>query len=290
MAGSAADRKRTRQAKAAAPSRSRRRSPKDAGAGSGRQGGGRSRARIGASCCTAGFHETSHGGDEGLFGAWRNRRTGEGRGNRPVAPAGRETAKGFGSEPRPERGSSKRLRPRRRAPGERQGLRAATRSERGFRAASRLARFLEGRDGFGPASFERGDPRSFGFDASLGRRHGFGRAGSTKGSDGRTSVLRERPDGDRRGAFGPPRRDPPGPERGFAASLRDPGKAAGASEPRRNPEAAQREMASPPSDGSQGWDKWGPVATLAPIIDSGLPFVRAGASRFSSSLAAGPFF
>jgi hypothetical protein len=28
-------------------------------------------------------------------------------------------------------------------------------------------------------------------------------------------------------------------------------------------------MASPPSDGSQGWDKWGPVATPAPIIVCG---------------------
>jgi hypothetical protein len=31
-------------------------------------------------------------------------------------------------------------------------------------------------------------------------------------------------------------------------------------------------MASPPSDGSQSWDKWGPVATPAPIlIPAGLP-------------------
>lgn len=35
--------------------------------------------------------------------------------------------------------------------------------------------------------------------------------------------------------------------------------------PRRDPEAAQREMASPPSDGSQSWDVWGPVATPALI-------------------------
>ena len=87
---------------------------------------------------------------------------------------------------------------------------------------------------------------------------------------GGISVPPRRPDGNRRRAFGLLRRDPPGTERGLAASLRDPGKAAGAFALRRNPEAAQREMASPPSDGSQGWDKWGPVATPAPIIVSGL--------------------
>lgn len=54
------------------------------------------------------------------------------------------------------------------------------------------------------------------------RRTGFGRAGSREARV-RTSVLPKRPDGDRRGASRPLCRDPPGAERGFTASLRDPG-------------------------------------------------------------------
>ena len=82
---------------------------------------------------------------------------------------------------------------------------------------------------------------------------------------GGISVLHERSGGDRRGAFGPlseTHRDPNGASRP-RCGIR--GKRPGLT-PRRDPEAAQREMASPPSDGSQGWDKWGPVATPAPII------------------------
>jgi len=84
------------------------------------------------------------------------------------------------------------------------------------------------------------------------RRRDFGLAQATR---------RESPKG-----FTAFRRDPPGAERGFAASLRDPRRAKRALAPASQSKAAQREMASPPSDGSQSWDKWGPVATPAPIM------------------------
>jgi hypothetical protein len=121
----------------------------------------------------------------------------------------------------------------------------------------------------GGADFPKGDLRGLGPDASLQEtvrlrpdriRKGTFAAGFRSGPSGPTGIGE--------GLNRLLRRDPPGTERGLAASLRNPGKAAGA-KPRRDPEAAQREMASPPSDGSQSWDKWGPVATPAPIIDSG---------------------
>ena len=207
MAGSAADRKRTRQAKAAARGRSRRRSPKDAGAGSRGRGGGRSRAPIGASRCEAGFHETTHGGDDRLFGAWRSRRTGEGRGNRPVERAGRETARGFGSRPRPER-----------VPDE----------------ASVSGGVRDSGKAFGRRRDPKGDRRGLGPDANLEKARL--RPGRIRQRDA-AAGLRPRscdPTGIGEGPNQPLRRDPPGPERGFAASLRDPGKAAGAQAPPRS--------------------------------------------------------
>jgi hypothetical protein len=41
-------------------------------------------------------------------------------------------------------------------------------------------------------------------------------------------------------------------------------------------------MASPPSDGSQSWDKWGPVATPAPILIP-VPVANRPSSIFSTS-------
>jgi hypothetical protein len=178
----------------------------------------------------------------------------------------RETGKGFGPSRDPKRGSSKRLRPWRRAPGERQGLRAAPRSERGFFARLRLfGRFLERRDGFGPASFER----------ATGEVSASMRALETarlrpgpirQGSEGGISVLPERPDGDRRGASRPSAETHRVPNGASPPRSGIRGKAKRAFAPASQSKAAQREMASPPSDGSQSWDKWGPVATPAPIM------------------------
>lgn len=85
------------------------------------------------------------------------RRTGEGRGNRPAAGAGREAAKGSGPGPRPER-----------VPGE----------------ASAEQRIRESGQAFGRRRDPKGDRKGFGLDASLWRRRGPGRAGSAKGCGG----------------------------------------------------------------------------------------------------------
>lgn len=106
----------------------------------------------------------------------------------------------------------------------------------------------------------------------------------------RISVLLKRPDGDRRGASA----SPPRPT-GCRTRLR--GLAPGSGGERRGPcvrdaiQAAQREMASPPSDGSQSWDKWGPVATPAPIMIPG-PSTRPpwGISRLSFPAVTALFF
>ena len=137
------------------------------------------------------------------------------------------------------------------APGERQGFRAAPRSE--------------GRP-------ERLRPR-----CEPWNRSGFGRAGSAREAAARLSATLKRPDRDRREAFGPLPR-PKGTEQG-ASPAPGPWESGGGFTSRRDPEAAQREMAAPPSDGSQGWDKWGPVATPAPIILAPwLPSLRGGRS------------
>jgi hypothetical protein len=87
--------------------------------------------------------------------------------------------------------------------------------------------------------------------------------------------------GKRRRDFGPSKATRRGSARGFTASAvthrdrtgREPRSGTGESEGLHgssDPKAAQREMASPPSDGSQSWDKWGPVATPAPITIPGV--------------------
>jgi hypothetical protein len=105
--------------------------------------------------------------------------------------------------------------------------------------------------------------------------------------------VRLRPAGSREKAAGPRSRrlDPTGIGEGLSGSSRDPpdfrtrlrglapgprGKAKRAFAPASRSEAAQREMASPPSDGSQSWDKWGPVATPAPIM---IPATPSGGRR-----------
>ncbi len=247
-----------------ARSRSRRRSPKDAGAGGGRRGGGRSRATIGASRFEAGFHETFHGGDEKPLRRLAkppnrrrpresprgSNRQGNGRGLRPETATRTGSRRGFG---------------RGRDPGKAARPSGGAAIQRGFRAASRRERFLERREGFGPAAFERA---TGGASAPM-RARGDGAASvgpDPEGKRRRDFGPAKRPDGDRRGAclFAETHRDPNGASRP-RCGIR--GKRPGL-RPRRDPEAAQREMASPPSDGSQGWDKWGPVATPAPIIFS----------------------
>jgi hypothetical protein len=226
------------------------------------RGGGRSRAAMGASRCEAGFHETFQGGDERLFGAWSRRRTGEGRGNRPVARDGRGPARGFGPESRPERATGEASA----EAGVRESGEAFGRRRDPKRDFERL-HAARGSSACAKASAKR---------VSKGRPEGFRprcepeetarlRPGPTRtGNGGGISVRPRRPDGDRRGACpsAETHRVPNGASRP-RCGIR--GKRPGP-RPRRDPEAAQREMASPPSDGSQGWDKWGPVATPAPII------------------------
>jgi hypothetical protein len=276
VAGSAADRKRTRQAKASAPGRSRRRSPKDAGAGSGRRGGGRSRAPIGASRCEAGFHETSHGGNEGLFGAWKTGRTGEGRGNRPAVRAGRETARasapaatrtGFIEEASASSGG---LRDGGKAFGRRRDPKRdfeRLRPREVPREAGRLRGPHQGTTLIGPSAqrFSKGRPERFRPRCEPWRRHGFGRAGSTREAAAGFRSRSSDPTGIGEGLSSLSAETHRGPNGASRPRCGIRGKRPGLT-PRRDPEAAQREMASPPSDGSQGWDKWGPVATPAPIM------------------------
>ncbi len=159
----------------------------------------------------------------------------------------------------------------RRAPGKRQGLRAAPRSERGFRGASASARFLEGRDGLGPASFGRATGEvSASMRALEKARLRPGRIRQGKRGSGSRSCPSD-PTGIGEGPSGLSR-DPPGTERGFAASLRTLEESDSGPVYEARSKAAQREMASPPSDGSQSWDKWGPVATPAPIMIPAAPF------------------
>jgi hypothetical protein len=107
-------------------------------------------------------------------------------------------------------------------PGNGEGLRPRAVTRNGVWRG--LPRRISGRAGrFRPERFSKGDRRGFGLDAS------------PKGSESGISVAPERPDGDRRRAFEPLRRDPPGPERGRQSSLRDPGEAAGLSSPGADP-------------------------------------------------------
>lgn len=185
----------------------------------------------------------------------------------PRGSSRKGNGEGFGPSRDPKRGSSKRLRPWRRASGRVARPLGGASIRKGISGGFGLAGFPGRRDGFGPASFERA---TGGASASMRAQETARlRPGSIRqGSGGGISVLPKRPDGNRRGASRPSR-DPPGAERGFTALLRDPRKAKRAFAPASQSKAAQREMASPPSDGSQSWDKWGPVATPAPIMIPG---------------------
>jgi len=157
-----------------------------------------------ASPCEAGFHEASEPRRVKRESPRGSRRTGDGDGLRP--------------QPRPERGSTRGLRLSSGAPGERRGLRAEARSERDFgklrlREVPRKSQKASAR-----ASFETGDRRGFGPDASPRRGRGFGRARSAPGSGG--GDFGPRPS-DPTGIGEGPRglsRDPPGAERGSPRS------------------------------------------------------------------------
>jgi len=231
---------------------------------SGRRGGGRSRARISESGCEAGFHETFHGDAEKLVreleGPPNRRRSRES----PRDPSRQGDGERLRPQPRPGRGSSKRLRPWRRAPGERQGFRAAPRSDRDFerfrpRGVPRKAGRLR------PNAFRKGDRRGFGLDASLGDGAASAGPDPTRGAGQDFGPAQATRRESARGFTAPPEthRVPNEASRPRSGTR---GKRSGRSRPPRNPKAAQREMASPPSDGSQSWDKWGPVATPAPIM------------------------
>ena len=90
-------------------------------------------------------------------------------------------------------------------------------------------------------------------------------AGSATGALARITVLSEASRRVSSRGFGLST-SPPDAERGLAACAPGSEESEAGLAPASRSEAAQREMASPPSDGSQSWDKWGPVATPAPIL------------------------
>ena len=205
-----------------------------------------------ASGCTAGFHEASRVGPRGALRSLDDRPN---RRRPRESPRGRRRqgdGRGFGPGRDPNGGFG--------------GFGLPRLPESGKASAQR---------------FRSGDRRGFGLDASRRTRPGFGPAGSAKGR--RLAGLRPRlprPAGDWRGASGPLSETHRGPNGSVSSRSGIQGSGRGLA-PRRAPEAAQREMAAPPSDGSQGWDKWGPVATPAPIIVSGLHCPGRRISRFS---------
>lgn len=137
-------------------------------------GGGRSRARIGASGCEAGFHETSMAAPEGSL-----------RAGGSAEPA---TAAGIAPWPEPAGRRGRALRPSRDPDGvEREGFGLRRLREKG----KAFGRSLDPKGDFErfrprviprkagrlrPNVFRKGDRRGFGLDASLRRRRGFGRA------------------------------------------------------------------------------------------------------------------
>lgn len=229
-------------------------------------GSGRSRARISESGCEAGFHETPMATPNGLPASLEsppNRRRPR---ESPRGRAGRGTGKGFTLQPRPEKGF----------------FEEASASEGRSWKAARPS---------GGAAIRKGISEGFGPERFPGRRE----ASAQRLSEGRPERFRPRcePSGKGAASAGPnPKReatagfrsrpsDPTGIGEGVHASWPGPtgcrtglhrlapvsgGKRSGRSTPASRSKAAQREMASPPSDGSQSWDKWGPVATPALIM------------------------
>ncbi|MEA3008806.1 MAG: hypothetical protein QOJ91_498 [Sphingomonadales bacterium] len=152
-------------------------------------------------------------------------------------------------------------------------LRLLSRPERGWSTKLRLRknRLRVSGKAFGRRRDPKGDRRGFGPDASPRRKRGFGRArseGKRRRNFGSARATRR---GSARGLIGRSSR-PGGGRTGLRGLAPEPvRRATRALGPEARSQAAQREMASPPSDGSQSWDKWGPVATPAPIMIRGDP-------------------
>lgn len=259
MAGSAADRKRTRQAKAAAPGRSRRRSPKDAGAGRGKAKEADEASRSSTQEGGSGISRSLHGGDEGLFGAWKTRRT-----RRRVAgiaprlePGGKRRR--LTPEPPPEgfrRGFGLEVTRKAARPSGRAAIRRATgEASASMRTRKETARLRPGRIRQGKRR------RDFGFASS--DPPGIG--------EGLHASL--------------PR--PIGTRTGLHASLRGPGEAAEAFGPRRAPkppsERWPRHPATAVKAGTSGgrWRHRPPLALGRHRLASPKPFLRPQAKLFS---------
>lgn len=157
-------------------------------------------------------------------------------------------------------------------PGKRQGLRAAPRSERGFRRASASRGSSKGGKALAHR-LSKGRPEGLRPRREPAERTRLRPARSDPGTRRRDSGLAQ---ATRRGSARGLRASPETHRmpNGALASLRRPRRAKRAFAPASRSAAAQREMASPPSDGSQGWDKWGPVATPAPITIPAPSFPR----------------
>ena len=164
-----------------------------------------------------------------------------------------------------------------RDPGRRQGLRAAPRSEKGFERFT-PREVLGTREGFGPALFRKGRPERFRPRCEPWRRHGSPcRIRQGKREQGLRSCPSD-PTGIGERSSGLCRY-PPGAERGFAASLRDPSRATRASvrgaiqsRPARDGLATQRRQSKLGQVGAGG--------DTGPHYDSGRPaFACSGASR-----------
>jgi hypothetical protein len=190
-----------------------------------------------ASGCEAGFHDTSMAMPRGPFAGfegWPNRRRPRESPRGSSRPGGGD---GLRPQPRPETGSSEEASASKRAPGERRGLRADPRIRKGISQGFGFGRFLDGgglqglhrsTPSMGPAArrLSKGRPEGLRPRCEPWRRRGFGRAGSAREA---AAGLRSRqldPTGIGEGLAPPPR--PTGDRTGLDASLRYPGKAAGA--------------------------------------------------------------
>jgi hypothetical protein len=207
------------------------------------------------------------GDAERLFTSRKARRTGEGRGNRPAAGAG-----------------GKRGRAQAQAATRTEFLEEASAFERRSGRAARPSGGAAIRKGF-PGAYASGGSSKNGKASAQGfskRATGEASASMRARGDGAASAGPD-PEGKRRRDASSARATRRGSAGGLTASpethrmpneaLRPRsgirGRAARAYVYATRSKAAQRETASPPSDGSQSWDKWGPVATPAPIMIPG---------------------
>ncbi len=209
----------------------------------------------------------------------------EGRRGRAQAPAATRTApdeevsafeKGSGRAARPSGGAAIRKGFRRAsAPGGSSmvGKASAQRRSKGDFEGLRLGEVPRRAGRLRPSVFRKGDRKGFGPDASLRKGRGSGRARSEPGAEAGLRSRRGDPVGIGEGPHGPSAR-PPGSERGFAASLRDPRKAKRAFAP------ASQSESRPARDGlatQRRQSKLGQVGAggdTGPHYDSGRPARR----------------